>query len=193
VFDADDEALFPWGFRERPFGRRTKVPVQARLLHKATGYRHRADTAFIVPAEAGDELFAWLYEHADVRKPAMVYIDESVDFMAMHRAMYSLRRLVQQGREIGVGLVIVHQRPAWIDQTFFSESQRIICGSLYQPDDLKRMMDQCRKPSLRKVLATTLPARTWAYLDQQTPANSRLFKFVLDREGAAKGDMGRSE
>lgn len=184
-WDERSPHLFPWGFRERNFGRRDQVPVQARILKGPPGFLAKDDLAFIVPGESADGFFQWLYRKADIRRPWQVFIDESVDFMAAVRAMFSLRRLIQQGRELGVGLTILHQRPAWVDQTFFSEARAIIAGSLYHPDDLARMRKLCPRESLRPQFQHALPARTWAYLDQQQPEGSRLFTFQLKTgEGA---------
>jgi DNA helicase HerA-like ATPase len=178
--DPEDLTLFPHGTKERIWGRRTGVAVLAGRLDVLNG-RHLwdNDTSFVVQdSHVVHQLMDWLYDNSDVRTPSLLYLDESSDMMHGSRADPSLRRLLQQGREIGCGAMIVNQRPAWIDRTVLTESDQLYVGTLDHEDD-RKAISRVSPLSAQERLETPVSLHSWFFVNKRKPGKSRIFRHQL--------------
>lgn len=168
--------IFPDGPASQNFGRRDGVAVVGDFLTKARTPPDRGPAVFVVQDEASiHELCEWLYKHATVRRPSLLFADESFDLVS-RRQHDPFRRLIQQGREIGVGSVVINQRPANIDQTWITESQQLYVGRLTKPEDRDRMVKASAVEQAWPILAKPIPKFQWVYIDQE---NERFTRFRL--------------
>jgi hypothetical protein len=124
-----------------------------------------------------DELFTYLYRHADAREAVFVYLDESFDVMQGVRANKDLRRLIQQGGELNVGTIIINQRPKWVDATFVSESEYLYVGHLRRFDDRKFLAENVLDERTEQLVLQVQPLYTWVFINQIDPGKS--FRFRL--------------
>ncbi len=173
--------LYPEGTEARVHGNRKGVTINARFIHDVDGFRYPNEQVFLVQDhEKSLELLDWLYKNPNVYRTALVILDESFDFFPGVRAHPSLRRLIQQGRELSTGIWIINQRPAWIDQTLFSETERMYIGRLFHEKDRKRIFENSPMPKERSLqLLEPMPKFSWFLLDKEEPALSFPFKLRL--------------
>lgn len=138
--------LFPDGYDTQIIGRRKKVPIIGRNIQKPSKPNPR-DGVYIV-TDVGDflRLCDWLIKNSDVNTPTLLNVDESIDLMKGVLAHQSFRRISQLGRELGIGLNILNQRPTYIDGTWISESQNIYMSSLMKVADRRRVYDNIAVP-----------------------------------------------
>lgn len=177
----DDESgrIFPQGFAARNHGRIDGVAVNARRLVRIDGYRFPKERIFLLQDEdKALELFEWLFRHADVRRPVIVYNDESFDLHRAGRVDYRFKRIIQMGREKGLGHITINQRPANIDVTLRSESDNLYIGQLHNPDDRKRVAE-CANVADQKALHTPLPRHEWLYVNQHNRAHNLRFTIAV--------------
>lgn len=170
--------VFPEGTTARNHGRVDGVSVNARLLRDVDGYRWENDRIFLVQDHAKTlELYSYLFEHADVRQPVMVYNDESFDMHRAGQVDWRFRRLVQMGREKGIGHITVNQRPKRIDVTLISESERLYVGTLHNVNDRKALADTVSVPNAKELLVP-MPQHVFWMIDQSRPENSVKFRIT---------------
>lgn len=184
--EKNQNRLFPDGSLSRVIKNRIMVPINANLIHDVDGFNYDDEWAWLVQDHQKTiELMDWLYAHPNAKRPAVIAFDESFDFVPGARAHPSLRRLMQQGRELSVGVWITNQRPAWIDQTMFSETNRLYLGRLFHVKDRERMVDHAPFASVQKCreLLVPMPEHEWYLINKDKPQRS--FKFRLSRSLAA--------
>lgn len=167
-----DTRLFPDGFKEVNHGRRDAVSIVgivAKHPREAPSNDGVSEAVVLQEPDAIDETVDWLYHNATVQRPSMLYLDESFDFMrGSSRSTPGIRKLQQQGREIGVGTVIVNQRPKWVDATFLTEAEIFYVGKLFDIRDRETMTEYCQGAP-RKVLDAVengMPRFQWAFVDR---------------------------
>lgn len=173
--------LFPSGVTSSNHGRRDGVTVNATLL-KGVGKLGRysiPDSGTFVIQDTEDclEFFDWILKHHDVRKPVLIYLDESFDFMRGVRAYPLLRKIIQMGREMGIGILIVNQRPSYVDATFISESERLYVGTLHNVNDRKKLADTVAIPNAQDLLIP-MPKHTFWLINQAKPESSFQFRLT---------------
>jgi len=166
IDDEESGLVFPDGVTAVNHGRIDGVTVNARLIRDPYGFRFKGERTFLVQGvEKTFELFDWLFHNADVRIPTLLFNDESFDFMRGVRADPSFRRIVQLGRELGIGHVTINQRPSWIDATLLSESERLYVGSLNYAGDRKKVAEIAAIEDARRLLSP-LRRRHFLMVDQ---------------------------
>lgn len=171
--------IFPDGFIATNHGRRDGVAVYAQNLRFADELRSKKQKVFI--CQDPDEcigLFSWMFTNHDIRKRKMLcYLDESFDFVKNVRANPELRKLIQMGRELGIGMVIVNQRPSYIDATFISEANRLYIGTLHNSNDRKRLAETVAIPRAKELLVP-MEKHTFWMINQNKPEGSFQFRLV---------------
>ena len=177
--EEESPRLFPEGFTAINHGRRDGVSVHAHLLRFAEELRPRKQKVFLCQdPEECNNLFSWMFINHDIRKRKMLcYLDESFDFVKNVRAQPELRKLIQMGRELGIGLVIVNQRPSYIDATFISEANRLYIGTLHNSNDRKRLADTVAIPNAKELLVP-MQKHTFWMVNQNKPEGSFQFRLV---------------
>lgn len=175
--DADARVLFPAGYDPRLVGRRRAVRVYGKLIKPIHGFR--ADVPAVVIQDEGkvNEFFTWLYREADARRPWLVFLDESFDMMHGSSANRGLRRLYQQGREIGVGILTINQRPRGIDRVWLTEAEYLIVGTIRHYEDLKYLSQTANAP--KGTFDKPLPRYVFQFIDQTGGRLNRLFRLKL--------------
>lgn len=173
--------LFPDGFAARVHGKREGVAVHGDYMDRPRRPPEGESAVYVVQdEEVQHALYDWLYEHSDVRRPSLLYLDESFDLQKATRADPSFRRLLQQGREIGVGAWVINQRPKWIDATFITEAQHLFIGRLARLDDRKALADAVMDEQAADEVLEPLPPYWWLWIDQSAHP-SRYVRFTLDK------------
>jgi hypothetical protein len=184
---------FPHGFAARLHEDRRGVGVFATTIEPWTKLGGRG-RLFLVQDEAKtEELFTYLYRHADAREAVFLYLDESFDVMQGIRANRDLRRLIQQGGELNVGTIIINQRPRFIDATFITESEYLYIGHLRRLDDRKFLAENVLDERTAGLVQQVQPLYTWVYINQIEPEKSFRFKLKVptpepERHGTEDGN-----
>jgi len=183
--DAPFTTLFPDGYDARIVGKRNAVRVYAKLLRPQFGFNHE-DLAFVVQdPDMINRLFAWLYNKADARRRVLVVLDESFDMMHGSASNPLLRRLYQQGREIGVGILTTNQRPRGIDRVWLTEAEYLIVGTLRHFEDLQYLDKNAAAP--KGTFAAPLPKFVFRFIDQTGARPSHLFRMRLAKRKKGVG------
>lgn len=176
------DAVFPDGPHERIIGK-----VRARRVHgewwrwpriflpirRVSVYQH-ADT---------DALFWHLHKHADVRTPIILYADETLDILRNARASLDFRRLIQQGRARGITMVMINQRPKWIDKTMVSDVEYLHVGRLGYQEDAKHTRKELVPTAISRQLPEDIEQHHWWFVDRIHPRRSRA--YTLQQEEVA--------
>ena len=94
-----------------------------------------------------DSIFELAWEVQDI----VIYIDEMYSVAKNGRLSYPLRRLYTQGRSMGIGVWAATQRPSWVPNEMFSESEWSFTFTLRIADDRKKVarslgFDQIQEP-----------------------------------------------
>jgi hypothetical protein len=174
--------LFPDGYTASPHGRREGVSVAAEPLHEVGAWHMRHPVLVVQDDDRALDAMSWLYRHADVRKPWMVYVDEAHHFQSIQgRAFGPLGTLISEGREIGIGLIAIHQRPRRLDVGHISEAQRLYIGTLHNADDRIHLARTVALPNPER-LREPMPLHTFMLANQTHPAQSFMFKIGVRRE-----------
>lgn len=177
--DQDNPRLFPHGPAATVHGRREGVTVNGYEVKNVWAHRYKHEKVFVVQdTETALEVFNYLLDKHDVRNPTMLYLDESMVFVGTTRASPGLRAIIQMGREMGIGTAIINQRPAWIDKTFLSESDRLYVGTLFNPEDCKTVASYA-PTNIRPRLLDPLPQKHFWLVDRLKPAESMYFKLHI--------------
>lgn len=179
-YDDREGRVFPEGVEEVVYRDRRGVHMQAKLIEGAMGFKFPKDRLFLVQdIVKAHECFEWLYRHPSARVPAVVYVDEPQDLMPNGRAIGSLKRLFQQGRQLSIGTWIGFQRPKLVEPVVLSETELLYVGMLHNPDDLKRVAE-LSPPSVRETLAKKpLAEYEWFMVDRKQANRSLRFKLRL--------------
>lgn len=86
------------------------------------------------PSVQWNTIFRFLYECGNL----ILYVDEMYGVVPIgKRAPNYLNAIYTRGRELGMGVVAVSQRPAWIPREMISESSWFFCFRLMLEDDRK--------------------------------------------------------
>lgn len=178
-------SLFPDGYAAVPHGRRRGVTVTGRLIEGADGFSFRNETVYVIQDLGKAVEFAeWAYaKGADIKRPILVYVDEIMDLLMGNGRLYlSFRRLMAQGRELAIGMLVTSQRLVWADSQLISEVERIYVGMLHARNDRKKLVDNVHLVSPAAVLALAKPI-PWHQFDliDQVKGQHRLFTLELQR------------
>lgn len=175
---SEDGSLFPEGYTARNHGRIEGVATSARLV-RVINRRLLQPGAYLIHS-LGDALmlYGYLFQHADVRRPVMLYNDESMDQHKNGLLDYRMKRVIQMGREKGMGHITLNQRPKRIDVTLISESERLYVGTLHNVNDRKALADTVAVPDARRLL-TAMPMHQFWMIDQVHPERSKRFTLKL--------------
>ena len=147
---SDSSLLFPDGVKAINHGRMDGVTVNARFLEHADDFRF-GDTCFVIQnQDEVSKLLDWVWKHHDVRQPKLLYFDESVDYGSSRYIDPGLKRIIQMGREKGIGHLTINQRPKDIPQIFLSESERLYVMYLGDDYDRKRIVDVINVPDKKQ-------------------------------------------
>lgn len=162
-FPNGSKALFPDGIKARLVGKRIGVPTGGIVVKGNPGFRSRNHRIWVAQG-VGDilQLCNWLYDHADARKPTLVFADETYDLMAGSTAAFPLERLMKEGRELNVSSLTISQRPRRISRSMLTESELLAVGHLRHKDDMKYLRDNVNE-DIRAVAP-----RHWELVDQET-------------------------
>jgi len=171
--------LFSSGYNPRLVGRRLAVRVYGKPIKPIHGFRYDEPGAALVIQDSAkiNEFFEWLYREADARRPWLVFLDESFDMMHGSSANRGLRRLYQQGREIGVGILTINQRPRGIDRVWLTEAEYLIVGTIRHYEDLKYLGQTANAP--KGTFDKPLPRYVFQFIDQTGGRLNRLFRLKL--------------
>ncbi len=181
VHDPHSRALFPRGYHRQNFGRRDGVHINARRVEKPVKLRP-GSTVVVQDVRAMLEWCNWLYHNADVRLPTLLVFDEALQFQRGNQVLFPLRRLIQEGRELGIGIWVVHQRPRRLDTRHISESERLYIGNLYHEDDRKYLMKEAAT-DLSRWLAKPFPPYTFMMANQAHPDQSVFIRLPGPKGG----------
>lgn len=175
--DGAPDRVFVDGFSSRIVGKRRGVPVYAKLLTPAHGLNHDACVFVVQDEERVKRLFRELYDRADARRNCLLFLDESFDVMSGYKANRDLRRLIQEGGEIGVGVRIINQRPRDIDRIFLTESEYLTVGTIRHPDDLVYLRKNADADP--RLFVRPLPPYHWLHFNRIS-GQTHLFKLQLE-------------
>lgn len=175
--DGEPDRVFADGFHARIVGKRRGVPVYGKLLTSAHGLNHDASVFIVQDDDRLKRLFRELYERADARRNCLLYLDESFDVMSGYKANRDLRRLIQEGGEIGVGVRIINQRPRDIDRIFLTESEYLTVGTIRHPDDLVYLRKNVDGDP--RLFARPLPPYHWLHFNRLN-SQTHLFRLILE-------------
>lgn len=171
-------AIFPDGTTARNHGRVEGVTVNGYLLKTFDGYRrHNASVFVIQDVGLALQTFDRLFKKSDVRKPVMIYNDESMDFHRNGLVDYRFKRIIQMGREKGLGHITINQRPKRIDTTLISESERLYVGTLHNINDRKALEETVSIPNSKNLLIPMERHVFWM-IDQVKPEFSMRFRIA---------------
>lgn len=176
--------VFPFGARSVVRKKREGVIVNGRLIRDGDSFAMADDEMVFVIQSVPKALsyLMWRLKHPDVIRPTLAVFDESVQFIGHTRADAPVRETLQLGREIGLGSVLIHQTPTWVDNTFASESERLFVGHLGDEEHRKKIMRWAALPKEGKArFADPVPMHTWWMIDQRA---GRAYSFTLNLEGS---------
>jgi len=183
--------LFPE--RKKEYGRRVfplgTLPVirkgregivcNGRLINEPDGFKWRDETVFVIQSVSKALAFLrYRLAHPDVVHPCLVVFLESMHFIGHARADVEVRQVLQLGRQLGMGAMLIHQTPTWVDGTFMSESDRLYVGHLRKLDHRKRVVESVALQDARRFM-DAVPPRFWWMIDQAT---GRAYYFSLNKE-----------
>ena len=179
--DNDHARLFPYGTHATIMGRREGVIVNGKLgNHPAQWIMPRGGVRIIQDEESAEYFCEWIFNHHDIRRPVLIYFDETFDIMGSgHRANPALRRIIQMGRELGIGLLLINQRPSWIDRTFMTEADVIYYGQLHSRNDRLYVLEETAVREKFGIDDSPVPPFCWWKINQKNPDES--FYFTLDK------------
>lgn len=173
--------VFPLGTLPVIRRKREGVVANARLIRDADGFRFKDETVFAIQSEQKAlEFLTWRLHHPDVDRPSLAVFLESVQFIGHARADAAVRHVLQLGRQIGLGSLIIHQTPTWVDSTFFSESARLYVGFLTDDEHIKKVIRCATWPGKRTLLEHPTPPRYFWMIEQR---QRTAYYFTLDKEG----------
>lgn len=180
--DNDSTRLFPDGPTARIHGRVEGVAVNAVLLRNPYGFRWDHERCFLVQDwDKITETLDYLWANHDVRRPVMVYNDESLELHNEAARIHpSMRRLIQMGREKGLGHITISQRPMGIGKTLRTETDKLFIGCLFDPGDLKAVSSLANVPPegngiTKRSLLAPVRQRYFTYIDQHDQSKNRVF------------------
>lgn len=169
--------LFPFGCGAWEQGRKQGVTINARLGNHPIRWSLPRGGAVVIQGEDQIKAFyPWAFQHHDIKQPMVVFLDESFDTMSGNRADPNLRRLIQMGRELGIGTLVINQRPHYIDRTFITEADRLFYGHLNSEQDRIFVLDETGLRD-KGVSELKIPKFHWWSIDQSNPDNDFFFKF----------------
>lgn len=128
----NETGLFPNGLEPRVNGRRSGVEVVAELL--AAPKLHEGGVFVLQDATVITDFYAYIYANQDVTLPIILFLDEPADADAVARAEPGLRKLYREGRELGVGVWTIEQRPRFVDKLAITQATIILTFDLGGPD-----------------------------------------------------------
>lgn len=178
--------VFPLGTLPVVRRKREGVVCNGRLVRDADGFKWPKDeTVFVIQSvDKALEFLRYRLAHPDVTAPSLAVFLESVHFIGHARADAEVRHTLQLGRQIGLGSVLIHQTPTWVDGTFMSESSRLYVGHLRKLDHRKRVVEAVSLPDAKRFLEPVAP-RYWWMIDQ---TRGRAYYFTLDKSAQKGGD-----
>lgn len=171
--------VFPDGPHERIIGRRRAVRVQGHYWRFPRLLRPQHQVS-IWSRDMGspDLLFDHLFENAHIRRPLLVFADETINLFGNGgRATLPFRRLMQMGRALGIGMLLVNQRPKWIDGTLASDTENLYVGRLGNQADFAHIRKELTPTTVAKQMTTEMDHLKWFYVDRVRPARSRPFEL----------------
>ena len=142
--------IFPDGVKAVNHGRMDGVTVNARKLDHADSFRFGGNVFLIQDFDEVIKLLDWVWKHQDVRKPTMLYFDESVDYVSGNYIHPALERIIKMGREKGIGHLTINQRPKLVPQILLSESERMYIMRLNNNYDRRRIVDVLSIPNAER-------------------------------------------
>lgn len=171
---AEGTRLFPAGFGSKPHGRIEGVGTTARLLGTTPKFGRLSGVILIHDLGAALDVFERVFDESDVRRPVLLYNDESMDFHRNGLVDYRFKRIIQMGREKGLGHITINQRPKRIDVTLISESERLYIGTLHNINDRRALFETVALPDAKRLLEP-MPEHTFWMIDQAHAENSKRF------------------
>lgn len=180
------KVTFPLGTLAVVRRNREGVVCNGRLIRESDGFKWPKDErVFIIQSvPKALEFLTWRLHHPNVTAPALVVMLEAVHFIGHTRADAEVRHILQLGRQIGVGSIIIHQTPTYVDHTFFSESSRLYVGFLTDDEHIKKVIRCATWPGKRYLLDHPTPPLYWWMLDQR---KRTAYYFTLDKKQLPKG------
>jgi hypothetical protein len=147
---SESPLIFPQGVKSTNHGRTEGVTVNARLLKRHNAFRY-GDTVFLIQSYGETtELLDWVWKRHDVRRPTMLYFDESVDYIKGQWIHPYFERIVKMGREKGIGHFTINQRPVSVPPILLSESERLYIMRLGNDRDRERIYEVASVPDAKR-------------------------------------------
>ena len=135
-------------------------------------------------ARFAERLFT-LKKKPENHSPLMLVLEEAHLFVpqrvegAQSDVVSRLQRLVRQGRSMGLGVMLVDQRPASVNKDVLTQIELMICHQLTSPHDRKAVdawieanAEPDQAAEFRRSLPTLAPGEAWIW----SPAKLKLFE-----------------
>lgn len=138
-----DGSLFPGGWGASIYKKRLGTAIRAQLVSDVNAPRLGGNGVYVIKSRAAAwALIERLFAKADYAKKNMLWFDELLPFCSRQGVLDPpVQRVLQLGRERGIGAVAISQRAIWLDGRIASQSGRWYIGALETRDDLERIAD----------------------------------------------------
>jgi hypothetical protein len=177
--NAREDGIFPEGPFSKNHGRINGVSVQARLLQSPHIIKPRKPGIYLIQSPAlAMHMLVWLMKNHDVRRPVMVYDDETAPLHRNNQLDYRFKEYIILGREMGLGHISASQRPRRIDTVLLSESDRLYVGNMNHIKDRQYVAEMANIEDPR-VLWKALPKHVFWAIDQGGDLKGIKFKVEL--------------
>lgn len=136
-------SLFPGGWGAAIYKRREGTAVAAQLVTNPGAIRIGGNGVYVIKSrDVAWALIEHLFRKADMRRKNMLWFDELLPFCSRQGLLDPpVQKVLQLGRERGIGAVAISQRAIWLDGRIAATSGRWYIGSLETRDDLERIAD----------------------------------------------------
>jgi Type IV secretion-system coupling protein DNA-binding domain len=174
----DTDLVFPEGPMARNHGRIDGVVVNGQFLRRADAIMWPKETVFVIqdPEEAL-KFMARLYHDSDARSPVMVYFDESTEFFSATWIAPQVRRIVNGGREKGLGMFVISQGALGVHRDVLKNSERLYIMTMYNDRDRGRIVEVANVPNSRQF--EEVIDRYWCHMIEQGHPKVYRFKVTI--------------
>lgn len=142
--------LFPGGWGAAVYKKRLGTAIAAQLVTDVAAPRLRGNGMYVIKSrEAAWDLIDRLFKRGDYNRKNMLWFDELLPFCNRAGTLDPpVQKVLQLGRERGIGAVGISQRAIWLDGRIAATSGRWYIGALETRDDLERIAELRGIPGL---------------------------------------------